>query len=438
MNLRDTMNIHPNGHLQIGGVDTCDLAEQYGTPLYVMDEGYIRSVVRAFRSTIENTYGCGMMAYASKAFSCKTIYRIMREENVGIDVASGGEIYTALKAGFDLSKAYFHGNNKTEAELELAISSRVGTIVVDNLREIDLIDAICAQKGVRQNVLVRVNPGVEAHTHTYIQTATIDSKFGFSVKTEEANRAIERILSRPRLQLLGLHSHIGSQIFDRSAFVLAAEVLTDYCVKLKNEKNIIVRVLNLGGGFGVHYCEGDPKYDVKEYCRYVETLTDALNQAVVRKGLEKPFLVIEPGRSIVAEAGITLYRVGNIKEIENVRKYVAVDGGMTDNIRPALYDAQYEAILANRAAEEATEIVSIAGKCCESGDVLIKNARLPKAASGDLLAVFSTGAYNYSMSSNYNRILTPAVAFVRDGKSYLAIKRQTYDDLIRNDVDEGE
>lgn len=438
MNYRETMNVNENGRLQIGGVDACDLAAKYGTPLYVMDERYIRDIVRAFKDTIAKTYGSGNMAYASKAFSCKAIYEIMRSEGVCIDVASGGEIYTALKAGFDLSNAYFHGNNKTDAELELAISNKIGTIVIDNLREVETIAALCARYGVKQNVLIRVNPGVEAHTHTFIQTANVDSKFGFSIKTGEADRAIERILQYSALSFEGLHCHIGSQIFDKSAFALAAEVMLDYCAKLKNENKIAVRVLNLGGGFGVHYCEGDPKFNVDEYCAYVRNLTQTLNAGLADRGLEKPFFVIEPGRIIVAEAGITLYTVGNIKNIEGVRKYVAVDGGMTDNIRPALYDAQYEAVLAARANDAPSETVSVAGKCCESGDVLIKNARLPQAKPGEILAVFGTGAYCYAMASNYNRNLTPAVVFVKDGQSSVAVRRQTYDDLIRNDASLGD
>ncbi|MDE5618032.1 MAG: diaminopimelate decarboxylase [Clostridia bacterium] len=432
MNLRNTLNINKQGRLQIGGCDCKELVDKYGSPLFVMDEQYIRDVCKAFKSTILSTYGEGNMAYASKAFSCKAIYNIMKDEGVCIDVVSGGEIYTALKAGFDLSNAYFHGNNKLDSELKLAIDNNIGTIVVDNECEADIIDMLAAQNGRKQKVLVRVNPGVEAHTHSFIQTAKVDSKFGFSIKNGDATEVIKLLKSKQNIEFAGLHSHIGSQIFDKKAFALAVDVLTDYAVELR-DIGIDVNEINLGGGFGVHYTEGDPVYNVDEYCDYVKTLTFALKDCVERKGLKKPRFVIEPGRSIVGEAGITLYTVGAIKEIKGIRKYVAIDGGMTDNIRPALYDAKYEALIANKASEKCDDIVTIAGKCCESGDIIIKDIALPKAERGDIVAVFTTGAYCYAMSSNYNRNLTPAVVFVKDGKSGIAVRRQTYDDLIRAD-----
>lgn len=433
MNYRDTMNINAAGHLQIGGADCVELAEKYGTPLYVMDEEYIRSVCRAFKSTIEETYGSGNMAYASKAFSCKAIYNVMKEEGACIDVVSGGEIFTAASVGFDMGKAFFHGNNKTDGELELAMLAGVGTIVVDASDDAERIDAFARRFGKVQDVLVRVNPGVEAHTHSYIQTAKVDSKFGFSVKSGAATEAIKDVLSRKNLRFTGLHCHIGSQIFDRSAFALAVDVMTDYIAQL-GALGISVDTLDLGGGFGVHYTEEDPKYNVKEYCEYVSLLTRTLCDCVERKGIKKPYFVIEPGRAVVGEAGITLYTVGAVKDIPGVRKYVAIDGGMTDNIRPALYEAKYEAVLANRAAEEAQEVVTIAGKCCESGDLIGKDMPLQKVEPGDILAVLATGAYNYSMASHYNRIPNPAVVMVKDGTSRLIIKRETPEDLIRCDL----
>lgn len=433
MNYRDTMNVNEKGHLQIGGVDAVDLVAKYGTPLYVMDESYIRSVCRAFRETVVNTYGEGGVAYASKAFSCKAIYEIAKQENMYIDVVSGGEIYTANSVGFDMKNAYFHGNNKLVSEIRLALEVGVGTFVVDSFDEIDLLDGICAEKGIIQKVLIRVNPGVEAHTHSFIQTAKVDSKFGFGVKNGYADIAVDKIKEKKNLRFAGLHCHIGSQIFDKQAFALAVDVVTDYVVKLK-ERGIVVDELNFGGGFGVYYSGDDPKYDVKEYCDYVALLTSSLKAAVEKKGIKKPFFMIEPGRSIVGEAGVTLYSVGAIKDIKGIRKYLAVDGGMTDNIRPALYDAKYDAVLANRANEKATEVVSVAGKCCESGDIILKDIALPKAERGDILAVFTTGAYNYSMSSNYNRNLVPPVVFVKDGKSAYAVRPQTYEDIVRNDL----
>lgn len=433
MNYRDTMNVNEKGHLQIGGVDAVDLVAKYGTPLYVMDESYIRSVCRAFRETVENTYGEGGVAYASKAFSCKAIYEIAKQENMYIDVVSGGEIYTANFVGFDMKKAYFHGNNKLVSEIRLALEVGIGTFVVDSFDEIDLLDGICAEKGIIQKVLIRVNPGVEAHTHSFIQTAKVDSKFGFGVKNGYADTAVDKIKEKKNLRFAGLHCHIGSQIFDKQAFALAVDVVTDYVVKLK-ERGIVVDELNFGGGFGVYYSGDDPKYDVKEYCDYVALLTSSLKAAVEKKSIKKPFFMIEPGRSIVGEAGVTLYSVGAIKDIKGIRKYLAVDGGMTDNIRPALYDAKYDAVLANRANEKATEVVSVAGKCCESGDIILKDIALPQAERGDILAVFTTGAYNYSMSSNYNRNFIPPVVFVKEGKSAYAVRPQTYEDIVRNDL----
>ena len=423
MNYRKTMKVNDKGHLEIGGCDCVELAEKYGTPLYIMDEEYIRSVCRAFKQTIDDTYGEGNMAYASKAFSCKAIYNVMKEEGACIDVVSGGEIYTAASAGFDMSKAFFHGNNKLDEELELAMQVGVGTMVVDAADDAERINEYAKKYNRVQKVLVRVNPGVEAHTHSYIQTAKVDSKFGFSIKSGAAEDAIKDVMSKSNLKFSGVHCHIGSQIFDRAAFALALQ-----------SDGITVDVLNLGGGFGVHYTEEDPKYNVQEYCDYVKLLTRTLSECVERKKINKPQFVIEPGRAVVGEAGITLYTVGAIKDIKGVRKYVAIDGGMTDNIRPALYEAKYEAVLANRADEEPEEVVTIAGKCCESGDIIIKDIKLPKAKRGDLLAVFTTGAYCYSMASNYNRNVIPPVVFVRGGKSGYAVKPQTYEDVARLDV----
>ncbi|MDE6551231.1 MAG: diaminopimelate decarboxylase [Clostridia bacterium] len=434
MNFRDTMKINDKGVLEIGGCDCVKLVERYGSPLFVMDEQYIRDVCRAYKKTIESTYGNGNMAYASKAFCCKAIYEIMQEEGVCIDVVSGGEIYTAVKAGFDLNNAYFHGNNKLQTELKLAIDNGIGTIVVDNVDEADVIDRLARENNTIQKVLIRINPGVEAHTHSFIQTAKVDSKFGFSIKNSDALDVIKLLKSKKNIRFAGLHCHIGSQIFDKKAFALAVDVVTDYVAQLASEEGIEVDELNFGGGFGVHYAEGDPKYNVEEYCDYVKLLTLTLKDCVERKGIKMPKFMIEPGRSIVGEAGITLYTIGAIKDIKGIRKYVAIDGGMTDNIRCALYDAKYEAILAGRANEKCNDVVTVAGKCCESGDIIIKDLALPKAKRGDILAVFTTGAYCYAMSSNYNRNLTPAVVFVKDGKSAVAVKAQTYEDIVRADV----
>lgn len=434
MNFRDTLNINQKGHLQIGGVDCVELVQKYSTPLFVVDEAYIRAVTRAFKNTLNTTYGYGGVAYASKAFSCKAIYQIMKEEDMNIDVVSAGEIYTAISSGFDISRAYFHGNNKLVSELEFAISKGIGHIVVDNFEEVDLIDMIASKNNVVQKVLIRTNPGVEAHTHSFIQTAKIDSKFGFSISNGDAKQVIDKILTKKNIEFEGVHCHIGSQIFDKTAFALAVDVMTDFIAQLSQE-NIKVSTLNMGGGFGVHYIGNDPKFDIAEYCDYVATLTAELNKCIKAKCIDKPYLMIEPGRSIVGEAGITLYSVGAIKEIKDVKKYISIDGGMTDNIRPALYQAEYDAIIANKADQKGEEVVTIAGKCCESGDVIVKDICLPKAERGDIVAIFTTGAYCYSMASNYNRNPIPPVVFVKDGKSAYAVKPQTYEDIIRNDLE---
>lgn len=432
MNLRNTLKI-VNNDLIIGGVSVVELAKQYPTPCYIMDVEYIRSIIRAYKRTLDDSYGNAIMTFASKAFSCTAMYEILKQEGVYADVVSGGEIYTALSAKFDLSRAYFHGNNKTYEELNLALDNRIGVVVIDSLQEIDMLDKLAAAKGIKQSVNIRVNPGVEAHTHSYIQTSKLDSKFGFSIAGGNANEAISTILKRDNLILNGINCHIGSQIFDTSAYRLAVKVMTDYLVHIGDKYEYHPAELNMGGGFGVHYVDGDPKYTVEDYCNYVRIITEELNNCIELNKLAKPRLVIEPGRSIVAESGITLYKIGTIKEIKNVIKYLCVDGGMGDNIRPGLYQAEYEAIIVNKSSEPADDKVTIAGKFCESTDILIKNIMLPKAESGDLLAVFTTGAYNYSMASNYNRTAVPPVIMVENGMSDYAVIPQSYEDIIRND-----
>lgn len=435
MNYRDTLKLNSKGILTIGGVTATALVKKYGSPLYVMDIEYVRNVIRAFKDTIDKKYdGYGNVLYASKAFSCQAIYKIAEQEGIMVDVASGGELFTAISAGFNANNAYMHGNNKLIRELKYAIENNVGVIVVDNFEEVTLINGICKELGVKQKVNIRTNPGVEAHTHSYIQTAKIDSKFGFLIANGDATEVIKKILSCENLILNGLNCHIGSQIFDSNAYRLAVDVMTDYIVDLKRELNIDIEELNMGGGFGIHYKEGDPKFSASDYANYIAIIIEALNNAIETKNIKRPKLLIEPGRSIVGEAGVTLYSVGNIRDIKGIKKYVCIDGGMFDNIRPALYQAEYEAILANRGKDKPEEIVTIAGKCCESGDILVGDIKLPKAQRGDIVAVFATGAYNYSMASNYNRNFVPPVVFVEKGKSAYAVKPQTYKDLIRNDT----
>ena len=435
MNTRETLKINEKGRLEIGGADCVELVEKFGTPLYVFDEAYIRKMMSIYRDTLQNEYdGNGMVLYASKAFSCKAIYAIANSENIGIDVVSGGELYTALQAGFPAEKIYMHGNNKLDYELGEALDAGIGCIVADAYSEIDKIDSEAKKRGMVQNILLRINPGVEAHTHAFVQTATTDSKFGFSIQDGTAKNATAYALGKQNVRLEGYHCHIGSQIFEKQSFVLAVEKCMNFTASMKQELGFEPTKLNLGGGYGIWYTDEDAKIPAEGYAEYLKALIAEVKKQSAEKGLQLPYLLIEPGRSIVGEAGITLYTVGAIKEIPGVKKYVAVDGGMFDNPRYALYESKYTPILANRANEENTEIVSIAGKCCESGDLIAVNVNLPKANSGDILAILSTGAYNYSMAMNYNRNLIPPCVLVKDGCAEYIVKPQTYEDLTRNDV----
>lgn len=435
MNERETLKINGKGHLELGGADCVELAEKFGTPLYLFDERYIRKMMGIYRDTIAKKYdGNGMVLYASKAFSCQAIYRIADEEGIGVDVVSGGELYTALKAGFPAERIYMHGNNKLDYEIGEALDAGIGCIVADAYSEIDKIDAEAAKRGVVQKILLRINPGVEAHTHAFVQTATTDSKFGFSIQDGTAERVTAYALSKKNVALQGYHCHIGSQIFEKQSFVIAVEKCMDFAAEMKKKLGFTPKTLNLGGGYGIWYTDEDRKIPPEGYAEYLESLIDAVKAKSKEKKLPSPYLLIEPGRSIVGEAGVTLYTVGAIKDIPGVKKYVAIDGGMFDNPRYALYQSKYTPVLANRANEENTEVVSIAGKCCESGDLIAVNVNLPKAETGDILAVLSTGAYNYSMAMNYNRNMIPPCVLVNDGQAEYIVRPQSYEDLNRNDV----
>lgn len=434
MNFRETLKINKKGHLEIGGIDTVELVGNFGTPLYVVDESYFREVARAYLNTIQSCYGKGNVAYASKAFSVAAIYKIATEEGLCADVVSGGEIFTALHAGFDANKMYFHGNNKLYNELELAVSNGVGKIVIDNISELPIINELALKHDRMQKVLVRVNPGVEAHTHDFIKTAKVDSKFGFAINTLDADQVILEIAKYKNIQFYGLHCHIGSQIFDTDPFITTVDIVTDYAARLNKLYGIKVSELNFGGGFGIYYTKDDPAFKPEEYSRYVRLIAERMKIRDKELNLNTPELTIEPGRSLIGEAGITLYSAGAIKDIKGIRKYVSIDGGMTDNIRPALYGAKYEVICANRANEIHNDVVTIAGKCCESGDIIAKDVKLPTVSRGDIIAVFSTGAYCYSMASHYNRNLLPPVVTVYKGEADYIVKPESYQDLIRNDV----
>lgn len=429
MKLRGTMKINRQGNLEIGGCDAVKLAKKFGTPLYVMDEALIRDICRKYYQSFVEKRG-GEVFYASKAFMTLAICRIIEQEGLGLDVVSGGELYTAIKAKFPSQRICFHGNNKQPDELRLALEYGVGRIIVDNFHELNLLNRMAEDMGMTAEVMLRVTPGVEAHTHEYIKTGQIDSKFGFTVPNGQAREAARQCLKLSNLRLTGLHCHIGSQVFEMESFGHTAEVMMDLIKEISDENGWEARELNLGGGFGIYYAEGDQPAEIEEYA---EVVTSAVEKKAKALGLPVPRVMVEPGRSIVGEAGTTLYTVGSIKDIPNIRKYVAVDGGMSDNPRHALYQARYEACLANKPDWPAEEKVSITGKCCESGDMLIWDLPLPKVESGDILAVACTGAYNYSMSMNYNRLCRPAVVLVGKGKAEVIVERETYEDLLRND-----
>ena len=423
--------INNANHLTMSGVDVCDIANKYQTPLYLMDENLIRENCRIYKKALEENYENGLVLYASKAFSCLYMYKLIKEEGLGIDVVSGGELYTALSAEFPAEKIYFHGNNKTKDELLYAISNNIGRIVVDNQYELENIEKIAADMNKTVSVLFRIKPGIDAHTHVAIMTGQIDSKFGFAIENSEVYDIIEKALKCPHIKISGLHCHIGSQIFEVTPFIEAAEVMLNLICSIKNKYDIEIDELNLGGGFGIKYIEEDDPVDYGEYIRCV---ADKINSICSKENIKKPKILMEPGRSIVGEAGITLYTVGAVKDIKNVRKYVSIDGGLGDNPRYALYEAEYSVCLPEKMDALPCEKVTIAGKCCESGDIIAKDIEVPKINVGDLLCVFSTGAYNYSMASNYNRIPRLPVIMIKDGADKLIIRRETYEDIIKNDI----
>lgn len=431
MFVSECLGINEKNHLTIGGLDTVDLAKEYGTPLYVMDENLIRKNCRLYKNAMEKYYGDGLVLYANKAFCSLWTCRLAAEEGLGLDVVSGGELFTAQKAGFPMEKICFHGNNKTAEELEMAVENRVGHIVVDNLYELELLDSIAAKHKTVQKIMFRIKPGIDAHTHSFIQTGQIDSKFGVALENGEAFDLIQKAIGMHNVKLTGLHCHIGSQIFEIEPFCKAAEVMMDLIGDLKEQLGIEIDELNLGGGYGIMYTEKD---DPIAYDQYIQHVSEVVKETAKKRSVKLPKIYMEPGRSIVASAGITLYTIGGIKDIKNVRKYVSVDGGMCDNPRYILYQSEYTAVVANHADEKPSETVTIAGKCCESGDLLAKDLMLSQTSVGDTLAVLATGAYNYSMASNYNRIPRPAVVAVSDGKARVVVKRESYEDLVRNDL----
>ncbi len=423
-----TARINEKGHLEIGGCDCVDLAEEFGTPLFVMDEEHIRSQCRRFLSAFSGRAVEAEVIYASKAFMSLAMCQLVEQEGLSLDVSSGGELYVALKSGFPPDKIFMHGNNKTEGELRLALSSGVGTVVVDSFDELSLLDRLAGEYGKRQNILLRITPGIKPDTHSYIQTGQVDSKFGFGLHDGIALEAVKRALKLPNLHLRGIHAHIGSQIFVLQSYDKAVEIIMDFMALVGSETGVIPEVLNAGGGLGIKYKVADEPSTVEQFA---EVILGGVEREAEKLGFPPPKVMVEPGRSIVGNAGITLYRVGTIKEIPGVRTYVSVDGGMSDNLRPMLYGAVYEAHLANRMRDEKTDTLTIAGKHCETGDILVKDALLPKPKVGDVLATLATGAYGYAMANNYNKQPRPAVVLVKSGRAKVIVARESYDDLLR-------
>ena len=428
----DNLTVNEQGHLCIGIHDTVELAKEFGTPLYVLDEDKVRQNCRGYKNAIDEYYGGrGLALYASKALCTMYTARVAAEEGLGADVVSGGEIYTLKKAGFPMEKVFFHGNNKTDDEIELAMDCGVGHIVVDNIYELDRVNQAAAKRNTVQPILFRIKPGIDAHTHDFVRTGQIDSKFGVALENGEAYEIHKYASTLKNVSVDGVHCHIGSQIFDVTPFCEAAKVMMNFVADLRDTLGLDPKILNLGGGFGIKYVEGD---DPLAPVDYVKAAIETVKEVAEQRKIPLPFLVFEPGRSIVAEAGITLYTVGCVKDIVNVRTYVSVDGGMSDNPRYIMYGSKYSAVLANKANEENVKKVTIAGKCCESGDIIQENVPLPEVNVGDTLAVLATGAYNYSMASNYNRIPRPAMVAVKGSEKKVIIRRETYEDIIKNDI----
>ena len=432
MFVTSSLGSNEKGHLTVGGVDAVELVKEFGTPLYVMDERTIRGHCRTFQKSIEDNYGGnGLTVYASKAFNCKEMCRIIKDEGLGIDVVSGGELYTALSVDFPPERIVFHGNNKTEEEIKTALEAGVGRIVVDNLFELRTIEQMAQRLNKNAGVMIRIKPGIDAHTHNFIRTGQIDSKFGFALETGEAFGAVKEVLEQKNVTLKGIHCHIGSQIFEIEPFKAAAEVMLGFMAKVKEELSYEIKELNLGGGFGIRYLIDD---DAKLYKMFMEQVSVTVKETCKRLKLNIPFIMIEPGRAIVGPAGTTLYTIGAVKTIPGIRNYVSVDGGMTDNPRYILYQSEYSIAVANKIDKPADYVATIAGRCCESGDLIQEDAKIQTPEAGDILAVFCTGAYNYSMASNYNRVPRPAVVMIKDGKPRLIIKRESYEDMVKNDI----
>ena len=428
-------NITVNGnHLYFAGVDTVKMAEKYGTPLFLMDENRIREKCRIYINAMKNHFGEeSFPLFASKALCFRRIYEIMKEENMGIDLVSSGEIYTAAKAGFGMEKSFFHGNNKTDEDIAYAMENGVGYFVADSIYELAAVDRIAEEKGIKQKMILRLTPGIDPHTYAAVATGKVDSKFGVAIETGQAELFLKEALTFRSLDIKGYHCHVGSQVFDEDGdvYLEASAIMLHFAKKMEELYGFKAEILNMGGGFGVRYTDNDPYLDIE---KAIASLSKHIKATVADLGMDMPKIIMEPGRSIVADAGMTLYSVGTLKEITGYKNYVSVDGGMTDNPRFALYGSRYTLLLANRMDEKCDFECDVVGRCCESGDIIQPEVKLPKPVRGDIVAVCTTGAYNFSMASNYNRIPRPAVVMLSDGEDYLAVRRETFADIAERDV----
>lgn len=425
------IEINTQGHLTFAGMDTVELAQKYGTPLYLLDEQRIRSNCRMYTETLKDCVEEALPLYASKALSCKRVYEIIKEEGMGTDVVSAGELYLALQAGFPADKIFFHGNSKPEQEIEFAVKRGVGFFVVDSREEILALNRIAGEAGICQKILLRVTPGIDTHTFAAVRTGQVDSKFGMPIETGQAMEFLRLSLTMENLQVMGLHCHIGSQIFESQPFLDCIQIMVRFMTEAKHTLNYSTKMLNLGGGYGVRYREEDPMVDIPGSIREV---TGRLKELCSKAEITVPMVLMEPGRSIIADTGMTLYHVNAIKRITGFKNYVAIDGGMTDNPRFALYQSPYTVMLANKADQPVAFCASIAGRCCESGDMIQENVMLPETERGDIVAVMVTGAYNYSMASNYNSVCRPPIVTINHGRASVAVRRETFEDLAAREV----
>jgi diaminopimelate decarboxylase len=425
-----TTSINKSGHLDIGGCDCLELIKEFGSPLYIFDEDTLRAQCRSFSDEFTHRYNDSLVIYASKAFSNKAVINIIKDEGLGLDVVSGGELAVAESVSFPPDRIFFHGNNKTEVELQYALKYGVGYIVVDNFLELEMLNKLASNKKIKQKIMLRLSPGIDAHTHKKTTTGILDSKFGFAMETGQAEDAVKQAISSSNLELVGLHCHLGSPIYETSPYKLGIDLIIDFAARMKQKYGFQLQYFSPGGGFAVQYTTDKPAPAPGEYA---EDITTALVEAAAKYGISQPWLTIEPGRAIVARAGVTLYTIGSRKEIPNIRTYVFVDGGMGDNIRPSFYQSQYEAILADNPGAAEDSVNTIAGKYCESGDILITDAHIARLTQGNIIAVAATGAYAPAMASNYNMIPRPAIVMVNNGRARIIRRRESYEDLIRLD-----